>query len=72
MPPYFMKVTLACHYTQNVPGQSGRCSLLKPGSKYSLTALEEVLVPKVIKKIEKPGNRKFFLSTNIQCVEPVA
>lgn len=35
MSPYFMTATLACHYTQNVPGQSGRMQLakyLKPGS----------------------------------------
>lgn len=75
MPPYFMTVTLACHYAQNIPGQSGRMQLgkhLRPGSTYSLIALEEILVPKVIRKVEKSGNRRFFKSTNIQCVEPVA
>lgn len=67
MPPYFIALIVACHYTQNVAGLSGRMQLaehLRSASTYSLKALEEVLGPKIIRKVEKPGNRRYFKSTN--------
>lgn len=73
MPPYFKTVTLTCPYTQNVPGQNGRMQLAKcrrPGYTYPLIALEEVILSKVIRKVEQPGNRRCFKSSNVQCMEP--